>query len=181
MSDTVSPFSATPDIILRDPDPDTDALTSAIARHSDWLPQAEYEVRGLMLADQAIERQVEKAGEQIKILVDLYRAKIEALESHKQYFRRAIEAYIRMCNDGKKVSWPDVGVAYISKSPDRLHVINDDATMAICKELGADEMIRVKCELNKTKLKDMVQSTPGRFKGAAEIVPGEESLRLRRP
>ncbi len=180
MSDTLSPFAATPDIILRDPDPDTDALTSAIARHSDWLPRAEYEVRGLMLADQAIERQVEKAGEQIKVLVDLYRAKIEALESHKQYFRRAIEAYIRMCNDGKKVSWPDVGVAYIQKTPARIVVADEKEALAVMKREGMTEAIKTKESIDKRIFDTIYNARPALFAGCVKETQPAEELRIRR-
>lgn len=170
----------TPDIILRDPDPDTDALTSAIARHADWLPQAEYEVRGLMLADQAIDQQVEKAGEQLKTLVDLYKAKIEALESHRSYFRRGIEAYIRMVNDGKKVSWPDVGTAFISKTPARIVVTNEADALAVLTREGMREAIRTKESIDKKVFDTIYNATPKLFDGCAAETPAAEELRIRR-
>ena len=181
MNDTASPFSATPDIILRDPEPDTDALTSAIARHSDWLPRAEYEVRGLMLADQAIERQVEKAGEQINMLVDLYKAKIEALESHRQYFRRAIEAYILMFNDGKKVSWPDVGSAYLQKVPSKIVINDEKGALAVLEAHGMKEAIKQVPRIIKEEFDSIYNANPTIFKGVASETTETKELRLRRP
>lgn len=175
MSDTV-----TPSAILRDPDPDTDALTSAIARHADWLPQAEYEVRGLMLADQAIERQIEKAGEQLKTLVDLYKAKIEALESHQQYFRRGIEAYIRMVNDGKKVAWPDVGTAYLSKTPCRIVITDEKAALAVLKREAMNEAIKTKKSIDKRTFDTIFNANPTLFAACATETPSNEELRIRR-
>lgn len=170
----------TPDIILRDPDPDTDALTSAIARHSGWLPRAEYEVRGLMLADQAIERQIEKAGEQLKVLVDLYKAKIEALESHQSYFRRGIEAYIRLVNDGKKVSWPDVGTAYISKTPARIKITSEEGALSVLEAEGMTEAIRTKKSIDKKVFDTIYNANPKLFDWCAAETPAAEELRLRR-
>lgn len=181
MSDTVNPSSATPDIILRDPDPDPDALTSSIARHSDWLPRAEYEVRGLMLADQAIERQIEKAGEQLKTLVELYRAKIEALESHKQYFRRAIEAYIRLYNDGKKVSWPDVGSAYLQKVPSKIVIGDEKGALAVLEAHGMKEAIKQVPKIIKEEFDSIYNANPTIFKNVAGETTETKELRLRRP
>lgn len=170
----------TPDVILRDPDPDTDALTSAIAQHSDWLPQADYEVRGLMLADYAIERQIEKAGEQLRTLVDLYQAKIEALESHQAYVRRGIEAYIRMVNDGKKISWPDVGTAYISKTPTRIVIADEKETLAVLKREDMREAIKIKESIDKRTFDTIFNANPSLFAGCATETPPAEELRIRR-
>lgn len=170
----------TPDIILQDPDPDVEALTSAIARHSDWLPRAEYEVRGLMLADQAIERQIEKAGEQLKVLVDLYKAKIEALESHQSYLRRGIEAYIRLVNDGKKVSWPDVGTAYIKKRPSKIVVTDEKEALAVLKREDMKEAIKTKESIDKRTFDTIYNARPSLFKDCVKEEPEGEDLQLRR-
>lgn len=181
MSEITSPTSVTPDVILQDPDPDVEALTSAIARHSDWLPQAEYQVRGLMLADQAIERQVEKAGEQLKILVELYKAKIEALESHKNYIRRGIEAYIRMVNDGKKVSWPDVGVAYLAKVPSKIVITDEKGALAVLEAHGMKEAIKQVPKIIKEEFDSIYNANPTIFKDVAKETVETKELRLRRP
>ena len=173
-------MSITPDVILRDPEPDTDALTTAIAQHSDWLPQAEYEVRGLMLSDRAIERQIEKAGEQLKTLVDLYKAKIEALESHQQYFRRAIEAYIRIVNDGKKVAWPDVGTAYLAKVSSKVVISDEKGALAVLEAQGMKEAIKHVPRIIKDTFDLIYNANPTIFKGVAQATTETKELRIRR-
>lgn len=169
-----------PGAILLDPDPDVDELTTAIAQHSDWLPQAEYEVRGLMLADRQIERQIEKAGEQIKVLVDLYKAKIAALESNQQYFRRSIEAYIRIVNGGAKVSWPDVGTCYMAKVLEKIVVVDEAAAIATLKAEGMLEPIKSREYLDKRVFDTIYNARPGVFKECVKVLPETEELRIRK-
>lgn len=173
-------MSITPDVLLRDPEPDTEALTQAIAQAPEWLPRLEYEVRGLMLSDRAIERQIEKAGDQLKTLVELYKAKIEALESHQQYFRRAIEAYIRMVNDGKKVAWPDVGTAYIQKTPSRIVVADEKETLAVLKRENMTEAIKTKESIDKRVFDTIYNAAPTLFRACVTETPPSEELRIRR-
>jgi len=170
----------TPDAILLDPEPDADQLATAIAQHSDWVPAMEIQVRGLMFADRAIEREIDHAGDQLQVIVNLYKAKIEALETRQAFFRRNIEAYIKLVNGGNKVSWPDVGVAYMGKAPSKLDIQDEAKVKAVLREIDAADVIKTVEELDKRKLKAIVESTPGRFKDAARIVKGEESLRIRR-
>ena len=173
-------INATPDIVLLDPEPDADQLATAIAQHSDWMPSMEIQVRGLMFSDRAIEREIDKAGEQLQIIVDLYKAKIESLQARQAYFRRNIEAYIKLVNGGNKVSWVGVGTAYMGKAPSKLDIQDEARVKAILREIDAADVIKTVEELDKRKLKAIVESTPGRFKDAARIVQGEESLRIRR-
>ena len=170
----------TPDAVLRDPDPDTDALTTAIAQHSDWLPRAEYEVRGLMLADRQIEKQIEKAGEQIKVLVDLYKAKIAALESNQQYFRRGIEAYIKLVNNGEKVSWPDVGTCYMAKVLEKIVVVDEAATIATLKAEGMLEPIKSREYLDKRVFDTVYNARPSAFGECVKVLPETKELRIRK-
>ena len=170
----------TPDEILRDPDPDIDDLTSAIARHSDWLPQAEYQVRGLMLADQGIERQIEKAGEQLATIIDLYKAKIEALHSHQNYFRRGIEAYIRIVNDGKKVAWPDVGTAYLAQRKEKIEITNESEALAVLKQEGMKEAIKAVEKIIKKEFDACYNAKPSAFKGCVKVLPEHTELNIRR-
>ena len=180
LEDAIDGLSAAPSILLKDPDPDVDALTTAIALHSGWLPQAEYEVRGLMLADRQIEKQIEKAGEQIKVLVDLYKAKIAAMESNQQYFRRGIEAYIKLVNNGAKVSWPDVGVAFMAKVPEKIVVVDEAAAIATLKAQGMTEAIRWKESIDKRVFDTIYNARPGVFKDSVKVLPETKELRIRK-
>jgi hypothetical protein len=180
LEDAIDGLSAAPSILLKDPDPDVDALTTAIAQHSDWLPQAEYEVRGLMLADRQIERQIEKAGQQLKTLVELYKAKIEALESNQQYFRRGIEAYIKLVNNGEKVSWPDVGVAFMATVKEKIVVVDEDATIATLKAEGMLEPIKSRESIDKRVFDTIYNARPSVFKECVKVLPETKELRIRK-
>ena len=180
LEDAIDGLSTAPSIVLKDPDPDVDALSTAIAQHSDWLPQAEYEVRGLMLADRQIERQIEKAGEQLKVLQELYKAKIAALESNLQYVRRGIEAYIRLVNGGEKVSWPDVGVAFMAKVPEKIVVTDEAEAIATLKAQGMTEAIRWKESIDKRVFDTVYNARPSAFGGCVKVLPETKELRIRK-
>ena len=166
------------DLALKQPEPDVEVVVTELVQQPNWMAREEIQVRGLIYADAALDRQMTDVQTKMAAVMALYKAKWESLEARQTFIRRSIEAYL-ILSKKQKVSWPDVGVAFMAKNPDKLEIVDEKRLKDILHDHYEARGVRIIHEIDKKEVRKMVEETGDTFDGTVTLRPQPQSLRIR--
>jgi hypothetical protein len=74
----------------------------------------EYAVRDALIELAATKAERERVAAALAYIADRYSARVHALKTREDELRASVQTYLERFNDGKGVSFPDVGTAYLT-------------------------------------------------------------------
>lgn len=137
--------------------------------------QDELAVRSVLIRLEQLGRDADSVKRRRDAVVATYNDQLQRIDEQAEWLRRSLAAYVE--RTGEKVSFPDVGTAYLSKGKPKLRIVDRDAFRAATAD------VFVKETWDETWAKnyylDRALET-GEIPPGCELVPGGPELRVRK-
>jgi len=135
-------------------------------------------VRDVLLRIAALEERRAQLEALKRSIIDRYDHSIIQLDRQIQRFRQSVEAWIIDVNEGRSVSFPDVGTAYLQTVAEKVEVADRDAFEEWAR---GREILKQVVDVTRAKGEALsLLKTTGEIPPGAEYVPERKALRIRR-
>jgi hypothetical protein len=135
-------------------------------------------VRDVLLRIAALEERRAQLEALKRSIIDRYDHSITQLDRQIQRFRQSVEAWILQANEGRSVSFPDVGTAYLQTVAEKVEVADREAFERWAQ---SRRILREVVDLPRAKEEALrLLKATGEIAPGAEYVPERKALRIRK-